>query len=153
MICHSKPERRDGRSSQAFTILEVVVAMILILMLVIAIYGAISSGMTTIRMSRENLRATQILLEKTEALRLYNWDQLNSAFIPPKFTANYNVSGTNTGILYQGTVEIGPANTGTTYDNEMRSVTVRLNWVTGKIARSRELSTYVCQSGLQNYVY
>lgn len=145
----------SGRANRAFTILEVVAAMCLLLMLVTAVYGAISSGMTTVRMSRENLRATQILLEKMEALRLYNWDQLNGGYLAPGFIVNYDVSasGTNSGVLYYGTVEIAPAQTGTSYEDEMRLVTVHLNWKTGKITRQRDLSTYVCRSGLQNYIY
>jgi len=146
---------RARRTKRGFTILEVVCAMVLLLMLVTAVYGAISSGMTTVRMSRENLRATQILLDKMEALRLYNWDQLNGGFMAPTFVVNYDVTATNTtsGVLYHGAIEIAPANTGATYEDEMRLVTVRLNWKTGHIARQRELSTYVCRSGMQNYVY
>jgi hypothetical protein len=88
-------------------------------------------------------------------IRLYTWDQLNHTYIAPKFVANYDVSaaGTNTGVLYHGTVAIVPANLGTTYTDAMKLVTVRLNWTTGNIPRARELSTYVCQSGLQNYIY
>ena len=155
MNFHSKTPCRGNRKIRAFTILEVVCAMVLLAMLVTAVYGAISSGMTTVRMSRENLRATQILLEKMEALRLYNWDQLNGGYLAPKFVVNYDVTATNnsSGVLYYGTVEILPANVGTTYEDEMRLVTVRLDWTTGKIARHRELTTYVCRSGLQNYVY
>jgi prepilin-type N-terminal cleavage/methylation domain-containing protein len=146
---------RARRTKRAFTILEVVFAMVLLAMLVTAVYGAISSGMTTVRLSRENLRATQILLEKMEALRLYNWDQLNGGYLAPKFVVNYDVTATNnsSGVLYYGTVEIAPAKTGTSYEDEMRLVTVRLDWKTGHIARHRELNTYVCRSGLQNYIY
>ena len=128
--------------------------MALIGMIVLAVYGAITSGMGTMRMARENLRATQILLDKMEAMRLYNWDQVNSAFIPPTFIANYDVnSPTNSGILYYGTVEINGANTGTTYAGDMKQVTVRIRWKTGAIARTREMSTYVCRTGIQNYIY
>jgi type II secretory pathway pseudopilin PulG len=155
MNCQLIPNRHELRSLKAFTILEVVVAMTLLLMLVVAVYGGISSGMTTVRMARENLRAKQILLEKMEALRLYNWDQLNGGFLSPNFIVNYDVnnSSTNSGVLYRGTVSIKAAPLGTTYDDQMRLVTVRLDWKTGLVPRHRELSTYVCRSGLQNYIY
>src|SRR6187402_2834588 len=102
MNFHSMQAGRARRTKRGFTILEVVCAMVLLLMLVTAVYGAISSGMTTVRMSRENLRATQILLDKMEALRLYNWDQLNGGFLAPTFVVNYDVTATNTtsGVLY-----------------------------------------------------
>jgi prepilin-type N-terminal cleavage/methylation domain-containing protein len=153
-LTKSKHASTEARR-QGFSILELVVAMALIGMLVLAVYGAITSGMGTMRMARENLRATQILLEKMEAMRLYNWDQLNPSFVPPQFIANYDVNSasTNSGILYYGTVEIAKADTGTTYAGDMKQVTVRIRWKTGAINRTRAMSTYVCRSGIQNYVY
>lgn len=146
-------ERRSGRAG--FTLLEVIVAMAILGMIVLAVYGAITSGMTSLRMARENLRATQILVEKTEVLRLYNWDQLNTNFLPTKFVVNYDVNSasTNSGVLYYGTITLAQPNIGTTYTNDLRLVTVRVNWKTGPIQRTRELSTYVCRTGIQNYVY
>ena len=151
---HNNPGKKAA-AQRGFSILELVVAMAIIGMLVLAVYGAITSGMGTMRMARENLRATQILLEKMEGLRLYNWGQMTPGFVPTQFIANYDVSSsaTNTGILYYGTVTIAPADTGTTYANDMRQVTVRLQWKTGAINRTREMSTYVCRSGVQNYIY
>jgi len=136
-------------------ILELVIAIALIGMLVLAVYGAITSGTGTVRMARENLRATQILLEKMEAIRLYNWDQTDTNFIPSTFTVNYDVTSTstNSGILYYGQVTLAPANTGTSYSDDLKLVTVRLDWKTGQITRSRQLSTYVCRTGIQNYIY
>ena len=124
-------------------------------MIVLAVYGAITSGMGNMRMARENLRATQILLDKMEAIRLYDWDQVNTNFIAPNFIVNYDVTtaSTNSGILYYGSVILAPANTGTSYSDDLKLVTVRLNWKTGRIARSRDLSTYVCRTGIQNYIY
>ena len=140
---------------RGFSIMELVVAMALIGLLVLAVYGAITGGIGTVRMARENLRATQILLERMEAMRLYTWDQLNPGFVGIHFIANYDVSSasTNSGILYYGTVTIANSDTGTSYAGDMRQVTVRLRWMTGAIARTREMNTYVCRSGIQNYIY
>lgn len=150
-----KPGNRSGGRS-GYTFVEAVTAMALLGLLVMAVYGAITSGVGTMRMARENLRATQVLLEKMEALRLYNWDQLNTNFMPAVFAVPYdvNASATNQGkILYRGRIFIEPADTGADYNDEMKRVTVRINWNTGGIQRSREMTTYVCRSGLQNYVY
>jgi prepilin-type N-terminal cleavage/methylation domain-containing protein len=140
---------------QAFTFVEVVTAMAILGLLILAVYGALTSGVGTIRMARENLRATQVMLEKMEALRLYNWDQLNTNFMPAAFLVPYDVNTTNTskGILYHGRITIEPSDTGASYNDEMRRVTVHLDWTTGHIARAREMTTYVSRSGLQNYVY
>jgi Tfp pilus assembly protein PilV len=150
--CSTGSHRTLARGS---TIVEVVVALFLIKLLVLAVYGAISTGITTVRMARENLRATQILVEKMEAIRLYNWEQLDSTFIAPTFVSNYDVKAadTNAGVLFHGTVSIEPADVGTSYSDSMKQVTVRLDWKTGKISRSRELITLVARSGIQNYIY
>ena len=150
-----KPRHHKACRREAFTIVEVVVALALIALLVVAVYSAIASGIGTVRMARENLRATQILLEKTEVIRLYHWDQLKAGFVPVQFVANYDTTSasTNTGILYYGTVQIAPAVTGTTYADDMREVTVTVNWKTGSLNRTRQMKTYVCKSGIQNYVY
>src|SRR5881396_699259 len=106
MNCHlpSTQTRRD--LNEAFTVIELVVAIGLIGLIVLAVYGAITSGMGTVRMARENLRATQILLDKMETIRLYDWDQINTNFVPASFIANYDVTtaSTNSGILYYGSV-------------------------------------------------
>jgi prepilin-type N-terminal cleavage/methylation domain-containing protein len=140
---------------RAFTILEVVIALVILGMIVLAVYGAITSGMGTLRMAREDLRATQILLDKMETIRLYNWNQLDPSFVPSTFVVNYDVNSTNvsSGVLYSGTVQILPSGAGTTYADDLKRVVVRLNWKTGQISRSRELITYVCRTGLQNYFY
>src|SRR5437899_2915270 len=96
MICLMRCGEGQRVRRLGFTILELVVALALIGLLVLAVYGAITSGMVTMRMARENLRATQILLEKMEAIRLYNWDQLNTNFVPTQFISNYDVSSAST---------------------------------------------------------
>lgn len=123
---------------------------------VVALLSAISSGMLTMQMARENVRATQIMLEKTETLRLYSWDQLTTSnFVQTTFTESYDPNATNgsQGITYTGTVSIASVPMTTAYSDEMKQVTVSLNWVTGKINRSRAFTTFVSRNGLQNYIY
>lgn len=153
MLSNTQYRRIDTRSG--LTLLEVVVALAIVGMIVLAVYSAITSGMTSVRMARENLRATQIMVDRTEALRLYSWEQLNGNFIPPSFIVPYDVQATSTnrGVLYYGTVAITPSDLGTSYAADLRKVTIRLSWKSGNLPRSRELTTFVCRSGIQNYVY
>src|SRR5437762_3444842 len=65
-------ERRNAEN--AFTLVEVVMASGLAGIVFISAMAAFSSAFSTLQLDRENSRATQILLEKTEMLRLYNWD-------------------------------------------------------------------------------
>ncbi len=131
--------------------------MAIVGIVVLAIYGGISAGITSIRMARENLRATQILLEKTESLRLYTWDQINApGFVPRNFVVPYDATLTNTngaGVLYYGAVTITRFPASVSYADDLRRVRVELNWKTANLPRTREILTYVSKSGIQNYLY
>src|SRR5438552_19212195 len=103
--------RRGPRVGQlAYTLAEVVVAVALVAILFVSLYGGMSSGFAVTQGSRENLRATQIMLEYMEGIRLYNWDQLTSSnWIPVNFTRYYYPlagPGESQGIPYGGTVVV-----------------------------------------------
>lgn len=141
-------------SVSAFSLVEVTVGMAVVGTSAIALFSGFTSGFFTMQMARENLRATQIMLEKTETIRLYSWDQINTAgFIPATFTAPYDPNSTNSGITYQGRMTISPCALNTSFSNDMRTVTVTLNWATGSLNRSRSFTTYIARNGLQNYIY
>ncbi len=153
--CHTgQPCRPTART--AFTLVELIVAMAVIGVVVVALYGGISTGFSSVRLARENLRATQILVEKMEAIRLYDWDQLTAAsFIPTNFFVPYDPADTTntTKVIYSGQVSITPVSLAASYTNDLRLVTVQLTWNTAGLPRTRQLSTYVCRTGLQNYLY
>ena|SRR6266705_3224893 len=148
-------EPRRAVAHAAFTLVELMVAMAIIGAVVVALYSAISSGFGSIRLARENLRATHILLEKTEGIRLYDWDQLtNSSYVQPTFSVPYDPTASNGqgGITYFGTVSVSPVSLNSSYSNDLRLVTIQVSWTNG-LPRQRQLSTYVCRTGLQNYLY
>jgi len=153
------PSRRLRRQLAAFSLTEVSVGMAVIGTSMMALFSGFTSGFFTMQMARENLRATQILLEKTETIRLYSWDQVNiPGFIPKQFNTPYDPNSTNSGVIYKGTVDIVPVPAAnipgaTAYTDEMRLVTISLNWKTGAIDRNRTFTTYIARNGLQNYVY
>ena len=138
-----------------FSLVEVVIAMAVAGVSVIALLSAMSSGMLTMQMARENMRATQIMMEKTETLRLYSWDQLTATnFLLTSFTEKYDPTDTNaTARSYTGTVTKTNVPMTTAYSDEMKQITITLNWTTGRINRSRSFTTFVARNGLQNYIY
>lgn len=145
-----------ARRVGAFTLVEVSVSIAIVGIIVLAIYGALSSGISTIRLARENLRATQILIEKTEGMRLYTWEQLTTpGFVPTNFTAAYDALSTNSGagVLYQGAIAIAPSTNAASYAPDLRVVTVTLRWQTGQLPRTRTMQTHVAKNGIQNYIY
>ncbi|MCX6902861.1 MAG: hypothetical protein NTW03_05180 [Verrucomicrobia bacterium] len=139
----------------AFTIVEVCFSMAMAAIMFIALYAGLESGFAMMRLARENTRATQIMIEKMETIRLYTWDQINSnGFIPNNFSvAYYPMGGSNCGVIYNGVLTITNVPFNTSYAGNMRKVIVTLNWQTGSTPRSRTLSTYVARYGLQNYIW
>ncbi len=148
---------RCGKNSgaRAATLAEVVIAVALISISAAGLLSAIGYGFVLTKTLRENQRATQIILEKVETLRLYNWDQVNSNnFIPAQFVAVYDPQDTaKPGITYYGTLEIGAFPGAYSYHTNMRMVTVTLNWTNESRAQSRSLFTAIAKDGVQNYVW
>ena len=60
----------------AYTIPEVMVAVLVVAIMMICLYGGFSSSFTMTKIAREDLRATQILMQRMETIRLYTWTQL-----------------------------------------------------------------------------
>jgi type II secretory pathway pseudopilin PulG len=144
--------------SAAFTMIEVMMASGLAGVFFLAFMGGFSATFKGVQIDRENSRAAQILLEKTELIRLYNWDQVTgndtNTTIPTSFTAPFYPDTNNGGFTYTGTVVISTNSPVTeTYSNDIRCVTITLTWTSGAVARSRTMSTFVSRYGLQNYIY
>jgi hypothetical protein len=144
--------------SKVFTLIETLVAMGVLGLTVGAVYTAITFGFSSMRASRENLRATQIMIEKVELIRLLSWGQVvTNNILPATFVAYYDPAGSTNGkgggAKYTGTIEVMPFASVKNYQPEMREVIVRVDWVTGGLKHSRKLKTQIAHYGLQNYVY
>jgi type II secretory pathway pseudopilin PulG len=146
------------RVESAFTIVEVVIAAGLIAISCVSLLIALSMGFSTVQASRENLRATQVMVQKMETLRLYNWTELQATnFVLPTFSEYFNPLKTN-GVLYVGQISLSvPTNLPPTYTNQIYAVTVSVSWtnyVRGQpIVHNRQMQTYSAAHGVQNYVY
>jgi prepilin-type N-terminal cleavage/methylation domain-containing protein len=146
------------RTQNAFTLVEVIMAAALAGIMFLTAIAGFSNAFSTLQLDRENSRATQILLEKTEMLRVYNWDQITgkdaTTYIPTTFTTPFypGTNNSNGGFSYSGTVVITNLVTTASYSNDLRTVTITLTWISGKASRSRAMTTYVSQYGLQNTI-
>jgi len=153
----SKGITKPVASEDAFTLVEVCVASCLAGIMIASMLAGFSMTFQSIQLDRENSRATQIMLEKTELLRLYNWDQITGAdtntFVPTNFTAPFYPDTNSGGFVYSGTVVITNVPIASTYSNDMRMVTITLNWASGHATRTRSMATWVSRYGLQNYLY
>src|SRR5512133_2577416 len=87
--------------TKAFTLVEVIVASMLLGILLLSLFGAFSSGINIVEAARENMRATQILVQKMETIRLLTWAQTVSPTVAPtNFTALYDPTVTNSATRY-----------------------------------------------------
>ena len=156
------PSHQAGQPAHsAFNLVEVMVASALAGLLFMAGMTAFSSTFRIVALDRENARAVQILLEKTELLRLYNWDQITgqdtNAFIPATFTAPYSAGSNDQGSFsYWGTVLITNVPITETYRDDLWEVIITLTWTSpsyGNLLHHRSMTTFVSRYGLQNYLY
>jgi prepilin-type N-terminal cleavage/methylation domain-containing protein len=144
------------KAKQGFSLVESLVAMGIIGITFLSLYAGITACLFNARMSREDMRASQILVEKMEAIRTYSWNQvISNGFIPTKFTIPFYTSATNgaNSLQYTGTVTIAEVPFSTNYTNQMKSITVRLDWKTRETLRTREFTSYLAHYGMQRYVF
>jgi type II secretory pathway pseudopilin PulG len=148
--------RCGKRTAGGTTLTEVVMATFVLGIAASGIMGSFTYGFYVLQNVRENQRATQIILEKVETIRLYNWDEVNtSGFVPATFTDVFDpqADANSRGITYFGSVTITNLPFTNSYSGNMRRLVVNLKWDNGHTTRNRSLTTYIAKDGLQNYVY
>lgn len=140
-------------TTAGLSLVEALIGILVVGIAVGALYTAFTQGIVITQMAREDSRATQILLEKCETLRLCGWSQLVSNGVPANFTALYDPQSEHAGAVYEGSVTIADSPMNTSYQTNLKQVRIRVAWKTGGLARERELKTFVARYGLQTYVY
>lgn len=143
----------------AFSLVEVMIAVLVLAVLSSAYYAGLSSGFGFIKSSREDVRATQILTQQLEAVRLCTWSELRNYSFQQVYDPLSSVTQAR-GVTYFGTVSIGNASAipnSASYAPDMRLVTVTLSWTnlngTMPIAHTRQMQTQVARYGLQSYIW
>jgi type II secretory pathway pseudopilin PulG len=143
------------------TLVEILVAVGVLGILMVIFFAGITGGYAIINTFRQDLRATQILTQKTEAVRLCTWAQLNG--LPQSFTDYYyslGTTNTTANTVYKGTISVTAAtnipNTATYYDR-VKLVTVGVVWTNNfgghPVVHNRQMQTVAAYYGLVNYIY
>jgi len=137
---------------------ETVVATFTTAIMTLALYVCFAGGFAMVKVTREDLRATQIALERMEAIRLSPYSQLtNTTLFPTNSTVYFDEAGKSTGkggVPYTITFKTAaaPATMSPAYRANVLAVTVGVSWKSGNIQRDRSMQTYVAKSGIQGYV-
>ena len=152
------------RRQQAWSLAEVMISVVILAIVFVSLFVAFSYGFTVIRTTREDLRATQILTQKIEAIRLCTWAQL--ATMPTTFTDTYATIGTtnSSSLIYTGSISQGQngslPNGSSGYRDQVKLITVTVTWKTPGISRNdpavthtRSMQTQSAMYGLQNYLF
>ena len=147
----------QGRN-RGFSLVEAVVGLALLALVCMALFSGLCNSTFSVQLARENLRATQLMAEMLDTIRLYSWKQITNdtyivdTFDRPLFPPD-PVTGKTNSAVYKGTIYVDPAPIKEFYAKDMRLVTVELKWKTGNLERSRSASTLVSRYGIHTYVY
>src|SRR5258706_8507716 len=149
------------REERGFTLAEVMVAVFVLTTMALSLYAGFSSGFMIVDSARADLRASQILTQKAESIRLCTWSALASC--PISFVESYDPSAYGSGgggTIYTGTVTTNTATSirGTAaYKTNMGMVNLTIYWTnyTGQQSsvHSRSMQTLVARYGIQNYIW
>jgi hypothetical protein len=163
--CKRGSAERANRRASGYTFAEVLVAAGILGFMGTSLYAAFASGFCLIQSTRENLRATQIMVQKLEAVRLFTWSQVcdTTDYLKSTFTEVYDPLADNSrsrGASYTGNVTASVPDVGElpeAYRTNMRTLTVSLSWTNYNGARpivhQRKMTTRVARNGMQNYIW
>src|SRR4030095_27128 len=144
--------------NSGFTLAETLVAILTGAIILAALYASFAYGYSAVKLTQEDLRATQILLQRMEILRLTSFSEIQNG----TFTDYYDpsaVSDAKAGAVYTITITTNAPTSSDMpvqpvyYMNNMRKVTVTATWTNSNKLRTRSLLTYASKSGIQSYVY
>jgi type II secretory pathway pseudopilin PulG len=151
--------KNEGTSACGFTLVETLVAVLITAFMLMALYACFASGFSMVQVTREDLRATQILLQQMEAIRVSDYTKLTD---PGSYPTNMTVyfdeeheaigkGGTAYTVTFNARHLPSPKPQSQFYTN-MLEVTVGASWKSGNVQRSRSMQTYVARQGIQKYV-
>lgn len=135
------------RPRQAFTLVEVMVAMTVLILVFVSSVSAITIGFRVMEDARMNTIASQILQSEMENVRLKNWTLISALPASEPFTVQSSINSTT---FNQFTC----TRTITDVNSDLKQVVVSLTWksMDGRM-HDRRYMTMVGKNGLNDYFY
>ncbi len=161
-ILQTQSRTRFRTASFGFTLVETMVAIMVAAIMLSAHFLAFASGFAMVTVTREDLRASQIMLQRMEAIRVAGFSQLNDTTKFPTNSFEYydekHKTNGNGGVRYTVTYstkagyQLVDTTMPTSYRTNLTEVTVGVSWNSGTTTRSRSMRTYVTRYGVESYV-
>jgi Tfp pilus assembly protein PilE len=148
-----------GKSSAGFTLAEAMISVLIGSIMLTALYSSFSFGFATVKLAREDLRATQILVQRLEIMRLTTFDDILKKDTITEYYDPNGVTNSTAGAGYTVVITSKAPNASDMpvqpvyYMSKMLKITATATWTNSNQLRSRTLQTYAAQSGIQSYVY
>ncbi|PYJ03556.1 MAG: hypothetical protein DME25_11880, partial [Verrucomicrobia bacterium] len=104
--------RCASQTDSGFTLVEALVGFMIFGTCFAALLAGLTLNISTIKFSRQTVRATQIMEEKMDTIRLYSWDQINTPgyitnqFYVAFFATNAFSGYQALGVTYTGLITI-----------------------------------------------
>jgi type II secretory pathway pseudopilin PulG len=157
-LAESAVDATIPRKRKGFTLVEAVFSFGIFGIVFTALLSGITWNLSSVKFARETSRATQIIAEKLDTIRLYSWDQINTpGFIEPQFQVpmycTNSRSGQGPGLICTGVITMATSPLTESYGTNLLLITVDLYWPSTPAVRHAQMSTFVSKYGLQGYIY
>lgn len=149
----NKSPFRGAKVAAGLTIVEVMVAAMVLAIAIGSSIGVLRTGFSLIELARDSTMASQILQSEMENLRLKNWASIEE--LPLDEEEEFNLTGTDfdEGVTNRFTA----TRLVTLVDNReelMRKVELVATWKTNNgVEHKRHYVTYFAKEGLNDYYY
>jgi len=139
--CGRAPARSRPGAAAGFTLLEVMLASMILAFVIVTTMGVISHASTYLADLRLRARSSQVLQQRLEELRVMNWGQVTNC--PSTFTSAADTNGTYAGSLTLSSYQAIGSTTVVVRATAMVTWTNRHSRVT-----SNQLTTLISNGGL-----
>ena len=149
---------RGKELARAFTLAEAMISVMVGAVMLTALYSSFTFGYGAVKLAREDLRATQMLLQRMETLRLTSFSAIKNGTMTEYFDPNGATNGSS-GAVYSITITTNAPTASDMpvqpvyYMKKMLKITATATWTNGNQLRTRSLQTYATQGGIQSYIY